>query len=62
MRSEARDTILLGAFFIAYGMLVWWAQRASTIAQPIPETIRRRLEFARSRRDDMIAEENADGD
>lgn len=57
MNTTERDTIILGLAILGYGMLLWLARKASTV-QGLDL---RKLEFARYRRDDMIAEEHSDG-
>lgn len=76
-RSEAKDAAMIGAFFLAYAALVWYA--AIRAARPSGSSFSDRvidglasawhghshtapspaMEFARSIRDDLIAEENA---
>ena len=61
--SEARDAFLLALFFAGYGLLVWMVRRnAGTIARVSDALDPNRLQFARLRRAEMIAEENTDGD
>lgn len=76
-RTEARDAFIIGASFLGYAALLWLVARRQsqgtapgTLARFLdwlrtPETVSlnvNRLEFARTRRDAMIAEENANGD
>lgn len=75
-RNEARDAAMIGAFFLGYAALVWYAavraaRPTTSFSDRVIDTVARAfhghahdvptpaLEFARSIRDELIAEENA---
>lgn len=63
--STARDAVLIGLFFIAYGVLTWatsGAQLPSWRPKVVIDSIdARRLAHVMSRRADLIRQENSDG-
>lgn len=62
MNKDSRDIILLGVFFIAYGILNAWASgwRLPTIitAKRSTPIDMKRLTFMREQRDHLIEQEN----
>jgi hypothetical protein len=61
MNSDARDAILVGLFFIAYGVLTAVASGVKVPWRPriMVDTIdSNRLQFALRRRDEMITQEH----
>lgn len=60
--TEARDVALIGLFFLAYAVLLWYVARRKgqglgTGLSLDHDAIAKRMDFGRFRRADMIAEE-----
>lgn len=64
MNDEARDALLIGAFFIAYGLLSWYASGRRLVVTHVPTRTAldtNRLGFVASIKDRLLLEENSDG-
>lgn len=60
--ASAREVFLLGALFMGYALLLWLVARRERMTQALEAVASsldgNRLEFARTQRDRLIAEEN----